>query len=757
MKKLISKLLMMTLIFIGSFIGYSTVLAYNSSLLASKSIVNPEDTFTIQINMTGLTNGLGSANYNLTFDDTLFEYVSTSSKATTNLVGNTIKFGFLDTTGGDNTLNDGIFATVTFKTKNVTSDANGSFTLTSAGTKDKEGNSISSSNTGNSVKVHVPSTVNTLDNLTIDGTTITGFDKNTLTYNVNTENGSITIGATATDSSSSVTGTGKKSLSYSKNNTFNIVVTSESGSKKTYTINVTRIDNRSDNNNLSSLSIKGIAFSFDPKTTTYNLNVEKSSVNISAVAEDSKSTITGATGEQTLKYGKNTFKINVRNEKGETKTYTLNITRPDNRSSNYNLKSLTLSEGKIDFKNSTTLYNITVDNKVEKITVSATLEDEKSSFVSGYGPRTIDLKDGNNTILIKVKNEKGTIKTWTINVNKDDGRDTNADLSTLTLSAGVIEFNKDILEYKTTVTYDVEKINVEAKAASEKAKINITNPNLKVGENTIIVKVTAENGAVKEYKIVVIRAEENKVLSNNNYLSGLLIEKYNISFDPNTFVYDLKIENEESLIIEATPSFENASVTVLGNENLKDGSVITISVTAENGETRNYRININKGDKSNGIPTNYFVIGGLFILLIILIIIIIIQKRKKKNEFYESNLINGVNSVYNNQDPNRNNINANMNYNSNENVMENSGIINDINSNVNNNNNNMNQNINSLNNNLINNNVNPMPNNINSTEKVENGPKKTINNPSGLTKVCSSCGRRVPYECNSCPYCLNDF
>ena len=41
--------------------------------------------------------------------------------------------------------------------------------------------------------------------------------------------------------------------------------------------------------------------------------------------------------------------------------------------------------------------------------ITASLEDSKASFVSGYGPRTVNLKYGSNSAVIKVKAENDSI------------------------------------------------------------------------------------------------------------------------------------------------------------------------------------------------------------------------------------------------------------------------------------------------------------------------------------------------------------
>lgn len=81
---------------------------------------------------------------------------------------------------------------------------------------------------------------NTLKSLSVsDGTLSPKFSKNTTSYKVDlpADATSITVKATANDSKASVSGTGKIKLS-AGNNEVNVVVTSEYGTKKTYTINV---------------------------------------------------------------------------------------------------------------------------------------------------------------------------------------------------------------------------------------------------------------------------------------------------------------------------------------------------------------------------------------------------------------------------------------------------------------------------------------------------------------------------------------
>ena len=172
----------------------------------------------------------------------------------------------------------------------------------------------------------------------------------------------------------------------------------------------------------------------------------------------------------------------------------------------------------------------------------------------------------------------------------------------------------------------MENIKVDYEVEDSKASAKIDgNSTLEVGENIFKIVVTAEDGTEKTYTIKVNRAEEIKELSSNNYLSVLEVEGYNISFNKETLEYSIKINNEDSLNIVAETEEESAKVYVEGNKELKDGSVIKIVVTAEDNTTREYIINIEKG---NNIILPIALIS-VALVGIITAVIIIVKKRKK--------------------------------------------------------------------------------------------------------------------------------
>ncbi len=125
-----------------------------------------------------------------------------------------------------------------------TTTGTGTITLKLTGkTIDANGNQTGVSDSATVQVVERPketpkSSVNTLDNLWVEGVSLDPtFNKDTTEYNVELEADvtKIKIGATKSDSKSSISGDGEKSVSEGMNS-FNVVVTAENGSKRTYTI-----------------------------------------------------------------------------------------------------------------------------------------------------------------------------------------------------------------------------------------------------------------------------------------------------------------------------------------------------------------------------------------------------------------------------------------------------------------------------------------------------------------------------------------
>ena len=98
-------------------------------------------------------------------------------------------------------------------------------------------------------------------------------------------------------------------------------------------------------------------------------------------------------------------------------------------------------------------------------------------------------------------------------------------LKSLSVSGGSFspEFSPSKTKYSMEVEYGVKKLTVSAVANHTKAKVSISKTDLELGENTVKITVTAENGDKKTYTLTVTRkqsqfANVTTVLNGNVYV-----------------------------------------------------------------------------------------------------------------------------------------------------------------------------------------------------------------------------------------------
>ena len=134
---------------------------------------------------------------------------------------------------------------------------------------------------------------------------------------------------------------------------------------------------------------------------------------------------------------------------------------------------------------------------------------------------------------------------------------------------------------------------------------------LKLG--TTIITISNEDGSIKaETTITVVE----KVVSD----LSIKVKGYDLKFDPEKYEYSLLIGSETSLDFDI--NVDSSNVTISGNKNLKNDSVITITIK---GNKKPYVITIKKKESY----TIYF-IGIVSFLLMINIIRMLIKSKKKK-------------------------------------------------------------------------------------------------------------------------------
>lgn len=134
---------------------------------------------------------------------------------------------------------------------------------------------------------------------------------------------------------------------------------------------------------------------------------------------------------------------------------------------------------------------------------------------------------------------------------------------------------------------------------------------LKLG--TTIITISDKEGKVTASTTVNVIEKPDETLM-------IKVEGYNINFDPNIKTYDITIKKEQSLNISVNR--DSSKYIIGGNRDLKNGSVITITVY--DNEKTTYMINIRK--KEN-FPIGFIIV--ISVLLIINIIRILVKNKKK--------------------------------------------------------------------------------------------------------------------------------
>ena len=177
-------------------------------------------------------------------------------------------------------------------------------------------------------------------------------------------------------------------------------------------------------------------------------------------------------------------------------------------------------------------------------------------------------------------------------------------LSSLSIEGYDLEpkFSKDTTEYKLEVDESVEKVKVKASANDEEAEVKGAGEvSLSSGENTIEIKVIAENGNEKVYKIIINVVDKNPIEVTVDKKKYTVVKKNNDLLD--------KLEKFE----ETSIKINNQDVTAYTNKNSKLTLVIL------------------KDDKGE---YNYFVFNS----------------KKNSYELYREIKYNGITLFYNNMD-----------------------------------------------------------------------------------------------------------
>ncbi len=157
-------------------------------------------------------------------------------------------------------------------------------------------------------------------------------------------------------------------------------------------------------------------------------------------------------------------------------------------------------------------------------------------------------------------------------------------------------FAYDKLNYSMEADAGVDSIKIEATSINNKASIEgLGTVKLENGDNKITIKVTAENGNVTNYVLVINKKEkeENIDVPEDNTITNIVIDNTDLVFDKDTLKYDIET------------SFENSKLSIkyyIGNDiNTKEIDLIVGKNIVNIGK---YTINITRNDIAIGTALN---------------------------------------------------------------------------------------------------------------------------------------------------------
>lgn len=273
----------------------------------------------------------------------------------------------------------------------------------------------------------------TLKSLNVSGYTLTPTFKSSInTYSMQVKNNvtALNVSAIPNSDKATVVVTGNKNWKEGVN-VINIKVTAEDGTVNTYIVNVTRkplndsnqnTNKKSDDNYLKTLIINSsheISSKFDKNVLSYHVtvpyNVDK--LDLSYATSNSKAKVT-VKGNENFQVDKtNTVEVEVTAEDGTKRIYILNVTR-STQTSDTDLKDIVIDGIPLSpaFNPDILEYDTKVSGDTDKLDIKV---DPKTNGSKVEIIGNDNLKEGKNTVLIKVTDKNGFSKYYTINVEKE--------------------------------------------------------------------------------------------------------------------------------------------------------------------------------------------------------------------------------------------------------------------------------------------------------------------------------------------------
>lgn len=318
-------------------------------------------------------------------------------------------------------------------------------------------------------------------------------------------------------------------------------------------------------------------------------------------------------------------------------------------SSDATLGGLSSNIGSFDklFSSNTTEYTLTIPSDVDTITLDGGTSNYYAKVVSGLG--TISVANISKTEII-VEAENRSRQTYIINIKREnETNSSDSSLKSLVSSIGALEFKSNVYDYEFTIPYTASTVELSITPNDMRATYDVIGlGDLSVGNNSVIITVMAQDGTTTNYNLNIIRLSEDETneityINDNNNLKNLEISGYPIKFSSDITEYRIYVNDFSNLNIIALQDDENASINIIGNENLSNGSIVSIVVTASDGTNKEYKVIVQTKDdvavNTNNSLLIILVITGSIILVIGGTVFIYINEKNRKIQKKEDHII----------------------------------------------------------------------------------------------------------------------
>ena len=298
------------------------------------------------------------------------------------------------------------------------------------------------------------------------------------------------------------------------------------------------------------------------------------------------------------------------------KNSTLTISNPT-RSGDY---KISYDKDILDAKNNCGNSDIVLQNKVKD---GCTIVFTAKKNLSLTENKKIEIKlsdDGGSTPEVKTLTVKANTTTTTTTttspstttqtaISTTKTKSNNAKLKELKITSEdkvelsyTPKFSSSINEYSLNVDGSISRVIINATLEDSNASLVISDnvkSELVAGENNkITITVLAEDGQTKNtYTINVLR----DALETDATLKSLKIKEYpSFKFSADKFSYNVEVDSSvKKLTFDYTLASDKSSVEISGNDELKDGSVVKLTVTSEDGSKREYKFTVIKTKKTS--------------------------------------------------------------------------------------------------------------------------------------------------------------